>query len=154
MSVQVITFAWPDKHDAATAVMMVQEIEAAVKKWQQSLQLQDSVTCFEETSCFLIPGFLVSEALLFMGNYVAPSMVKSSVSTCVLKMMGHMICANAENACGILLTPAFSHGSTGNLYSEEYALLRTISVAGCNVDTPFQVAFDPRSKVDTCLQKS
>lgn len=61
-------------------------------------------------------------------------------------MMGHSICVAPTSSAGILICPSFTY-TKGNLYSEEYALLKSLSNAGCHVDYAFQVNFDPQSKV-------
>lgn len=88
------------------------------------------------------------KALLFIANFAAPSIVKSSVQTCVLKLMGHMVTVAGEKGCGVFMCPAFSYKS-GGLFQEEFALLRSLSSAGCNVDNMFQVMFDAKSKSDS-----
>lgn len=42
---QVALQCWPEKHDGATAVVMVNDIDAVVNKWAKSLQLRDVATC-------------------------------------------------------------------------------------------------------------
>lgn len=80
-----------------------------------------------------------------MCNFAAPSLVKSNVSACILKMVGHAVGVSPDTTCAILVSPAFSY-TKGSLYSEEFALLKTLANSGCNVDMMFQVCFDPKSK--------
>ena len=90
------------------------------------------------------------QAPLFIANFTSPSIVKSDITTCALKLMGSMVAAptSAQNACGLFLSPIFSY-KPGNLYGEEYALLKSLSNSGCHVDSGFQLIFDIKSKTDS-----
>ena len=90
------------------------------------------------------------QAPLFIANFTSPSIVKSDITTCALKLMGSMVAApnSAQNSCGLFLSPIFSY-KPGNLYGEEYALLKSLSNSGCHVDSGFQLIFDIKSKTDS-----
>ena len=89
--------------------------------------------------------FLSSEAFLFVTNFAAPSLLKSEIVPCVLNLVGHMMSSHAETSAGVFLSPTFIW--KGTLFQEEFGLLRTLSSAGCVVDTNFQLLFDIKSKV-------
>ena len=89
------------------------------------------------------------QALLFIANYTAPCLIKADASVSALKMMGQMIGSgqHAPNAGGLLMCPVFSH-KAGNLFNEEFALLKQLSNSGCQVDAAFQLLFDVKSKTE------
>ena len=81
-----------------------------------------------------------------MANYTAPPLIKSDVSHCGLKLMGTSISSfNASQSCGLFLSPVFAY-KAGNLYGEEFALLKSLSNCGCLVDASFQLIFGVKSK--------
>ncbi|CAK8990693.1 Uncharacterized protein SCF082_LOCUS2343 [Durusdinium trenchii] len=124
---KVISHCWPEKIDGAAAINMMQQIEDSAKKWMQQLQLRTT-------------------AFLFVTNFAAPSLLKSEIVPCVLNLVGHMMSSHAETSAGVFLSPTFIW--KGTLFQEEFGLLRTLSSAGCVVDTNFQLLFDIKSKVD------
>ena len=73
--------------------------------------------------------------------------MKSELVPGILHLMGSIIAGKPATSCAAFLSPAFVY--KGNLFAEEYALLRTLSSAGVSVDASFQLLFDPKSKSDT-----
>ena len=91
------------------------------------------------------------EAVLFVCNYAAPSLIKSDVTTAIFSMVGHLLGSEyGPHSCGLLLCPQYSY-QKHQLFLEEHALLTLLSNHSCVVDTMFQLNFDIRSKVDPYL---
>ena len=87
------------------------------------------------------------KAGLFFANFTAPPLIKADISNCALKMMGASITANPEHHAGLLLCPVFAY-KQGNLFGEEFALLKVLSNSGCMVEAGFQLIFDIKSKTE------
>lgn len=104
-------------------------------------------------SCDWVPFFEVgpndSKATLIICNHSSPSLVKTTIAACVWKLLGHMVTTNAESTMGIFLSPTFAY-TKGSLFSEEYAILKTLANSGCYVDGVFQVNFEGKSKTELC----
>lgn len=146
---------------------MLNDVLAGVDKWAHGLQLRDyvpasafgemlgfgEVLIYDENSCHWVPFFEVgpfdSKATLIICNHSAPSLVKSTIAACVWKMLVHMVTSNPESTMGIFMSPTFAY-SKGSLFAEEYAILRTLSNAGCYVDGVFQINFEGKSKTELC----
>ena len=90
---------------------------------------------------------LCYKALCFVANFSAPSLLKSELVPCVLNLVGHCVSSQPETSCCCFLSPCFSY--KGNLFTEEYGLLRTLSGSGCCVDASFQLLFDIKSKTES-----
>lgn len=71
----------------------------------------------------------------------------SSITQCVLKLMGHFITQFPETSMLVIILPTFAYKS-GMLYNEEFALLKVLANAGCHVDGVFTLLFDPKSKTE------
>lgn len=85
-----------------------------------------------------------------MVNYAAPSLLKVDVTTSTWKLLGHVISStHGQHSVCLLIMPQFTYKPTGNMFLEEHALLKTLSNLSCNVDLPFQLLFDVKSKVAT-----
>ena len=92
---------------------------------------------------------LLLEAFLFVANFAAPSLMKSDVTACTLKMIGSMISStSASSSCGILLCPIFTYKVGQPLFQDDFGLCKEISSTSCQVDTLFQLVFDVKSKTE------
>ena len=56
---------------------------------------------------------------------------------------------HGQHSVCLLIMPQFTYKPAGNMFLEEHALLNTLSNLSCNVDLPFQLLFDVKSKVAT-----
>lgn len=90
---------------------------------------------------------MAARLAFFFANFTAPPLIKTDISNCALKMMGASITANPEHNAGLLLCPVFAY-KQGNLFGEEFALLKVLSNSGCMVDSGFQLIFDIKSKTE------
>ncbi|CAL1166517.1 unnamed protein product [Cladocopium goreaui] len=76
---KVTAICWPEKIDGATAINAMQQLEDTVGKWTQSLQLR-------------------TPAYLFVANFVAPSLVKSELTPCILRSMVYFVLLQVQDA--------------------------------------------------------
>lgn len=138
---EVSSECWPDKFDLATGLEMLACVEKDVETWLGAVKLRRSALGLTKSSA-RVPGGMcrvnVAEAVLFVANYTAPSLIKADVSLATLKLVSTWITTpqHSSQAMGLMLSPCFSYKPGQLLGLTDDAFNRFMRDSWCLLPSP------------------